>query len=103
MASVRQFMELAVYIPEQGAAGGAGVVLVLLQPLLVQLACVIGAPRPQTRGTDKVRRPSFMVPASMGPPETKMVGMFTRAAAISRPGTFYHSWGSSPVRQTGGP
>ena len=28
------------------------------------------------------------VPAIMGPPETKMVGMFTRAAAMSRPGTF---------------
>ena len=36
----------------------------------------------------QVRRPSFIVPAIMGPPETKMVGMFTRAAAMSRPGTF---------------
>ena len=40
-----------------------------------------------------MRRPSFIVPASMGPPETKMVGMFTRAAAMSRPGTFLSQLG----------
>ena len=32
-------------------------------------------------------------PASMGPPDTKMVGMFTLAAAISRPGTFLSQLG----------
>ncbi len=41
----------------------------------------------------QVRRPSFIVPAIMGPPETKMVGMFTRAAAMSRPGTFLSQLG----------
>ena len=28
----------------------------------------------------------FTLPASIGPPETKIVGMFTRMAAISMPG-----------------
>ena len=41
----------------------------------------------------QVRRPSFKWPASMGPPETNMVGTFTRAAAISRPGTFLSQLG----------
>ena len=41
----------------------------------------------------QVRRPSLRVPASMGPPEQKMVGMFTRAAAMSRPGTFLSQLG----------
>ena len=33
-------------------------------------------------------------PASMGPPETKMVGMFTLAAAIRSPGTFLSQLGT---------
>ena len=42
----------------------------------------------------QVRRPSLSLPASMGPPEQKMVGMFSRAAAMSRPGTFLSQLGT---------
>ena len=41
----------------------------------------------------QVRRPSARRPASIGPPETKIVGMLSRAAAISRPGTFLSQLG----------
>ena len=36
----------------------------------------------------------FTCPASIGPPETKTVGMFKRAAAIRRPGTFLSQFGT---------
>ncbi len=45
MASVRQFMELAVYNAGAGAAGGTGTVLILLHPGFVQLAGVVAAHR----------------------------------------------------------
>ena len=35
-----------------------------------------------------------MCPASMGPPETKVVGRSRRAAAMSRPGTFLSQLGT---------
>ena len=40
------------------------------------------------------RRPSWSRPESMGPPEQKMAGMFSRAAAISSPGTFLSQLGT---------
>ena len=36
----------------------------------------------------------FSFPASIGPPETKIVGMLRRAAAISSPGTFLSQFGT---------
>ncbi len=41
----------------------------------------------------QVRRPSLSLPASIGPPDTKMAGMFSRAAAMRRPGTFLSQLG----------
>ena len=38
-------------------------------------------------------RPSFSRPAAMGPPEMKIVGMFTRMAAISMPGVILSQLG----------
>ena len=35
-----------------------------------------------------------MRPASMGPPDTKIAGIFSLAAAISRPGTFLSQLGT---------
>ena len=42
---------------------------------------------------DRLRFLPSMCPASMGPPETKMVGTLTLAAAIRRPGTFLSQLG----------
>jgi hypothetical protein len=39
-----------------------------------------------TRSTERTRSPCCTLPASMGPPETKMAGMLRRSAAISIPG-----------------
>ena len=43
-------------------------------------------PRPRTCGSGRCGGRPARRPASIGPPETKMVGMLSRAAAISRPG-----------------
>ncbi|OPZ97380.1 MAG: hypothetical protein BWY72_01240 [Bacteroidetes bacterium ADurb.Bin416] len=80
-ASLRQFMELAVNIPEQ-------------DPQVGQAACstrctsssLTVSSAESTMASIKSRcRPSSS-PASIGPPETKMVGIFRRMAAIIIPG-----------------
>ena len=38
------------------------------------------------KSSDCTRLSHFALPASIGPPETKMVGMFRRSAAINMPG-----------------
>ena len=43
---------------------------------------------------EKLVLPPSMCPASMGPPLTNTVGRFSRAAAISRPGTFLSQLGT---------
>ena len=48
-------------------------------------------------GLKQVRLPSFNLPASIGPPDTNMVGTFTRAAAIKRPGTFLSQFGTQTM------
>jgi hypothetical protein len=84
-ASVRQFIELAVNIPEH-------------EPQVGQAECSysstsasLTAGSPATiitsiRSAALTSLPTFTRPASIGPPETKIVGMFSRIAAISIPG-----------------
>ncbi len=85
-ASVRQFIELAVNMPEQ-------------EPQVGQAACSMrvrsssdtfssaAATIASIRSIFTVRpSPSVTLPASIGPPETKTAGMFSRIAAISMPG-----------------
>jgi hypothetical protein len=38
------------------------------------------------RSTDRIASPTFTLPASIGPPDTKIAGMFRRSAAMSMPG-----------------
>ena len=87
IASARQFIELAVNIPEQDPHVGhaersissswSSVTASLLERIIASM-----------RSTLEWTMPSMAVvlPASIGPPETKTVGMFSRSAAMSMPG-----------------
>jgi hypothetical protein len=88
-ASVRQFIELAVNMPEHDPQVG--------QAIALELGDFIGRPRgvagwpDATSGDDATSIlngvPSrCTLPASIGPPDTNTVGMFSRIAAISIPG-----------------
>ena len=87
MASNRQFMELAVNIPEQEPQVGQALCSIRLSSSSVTFgstAAVIAL----TRSSEVVASPSRMIafPDSIGPPETKTVGMLSRSAASSIPG-----------------
>ena len=90
-ASVRQFMEFAVYIPEQEPQVGH---------TFSSYSCssssdmVPAATEPTASNIeDKLLFLPCRCPASIGPPETKIVGIFSLAAAIKRPGTFLSQLG----------
>jgi len=85
-ASVRQFIELAVNIPEQLPQVGQAERSTSATSSSLTLAspAVIMALIRSTRTS--VPAESFVFPASIGPPDTKMAGMFNRMAAISIPG-----------------
>ena len=91
-ASVRQFMELAVYMPEQDPQVGQ----VLhsysrsFSPLIFPALYFPTA----SEMVEKLALPPSTRPASMGPPLTKTAGMFSRAAAMRRPGTFLSQLGT---------
>ena len=90
--SVRQFMELAVYIPEQEPQVGQ-----VLHSNSSSFSRVIlpalNSPTASEMEEKLVLAPS-MCPASIGPPLTKTVGRFSRAAAIRSPGTFLSQFGT---------
>src|SRR6202453_2257968 len=78
MASARQFIELAVNMPEQ-------------EPQVGQAASSISSSAAsETEASAEAIigsiRSSLPLPASIGPPDTKTTGMFSRMAAISMPG-----------------
>lgn len=86
MASVRQFIELAVNMPEQLPQVGQAFSSMRRMSSSETLSLAASAmasirSRERTVPSTRVARP-----ASMGPPETKTVGMFRRRAAISMPG-----------------
>ena len=92
MASVRQFMELAVYIPEQEPQAGTSGFFQSQQFSVVNFSSCVGAYR--LKHFRKAKAAILMFPGSMGPPLTKMLGRFRRQAAISIPGTtLSQSWG----------
>src|SRR3981081_4911810 len=85
-ASQRQFIELAVNIPLQLPQGG--------QPAISsssrRASLIAPDARAPTASNTEIRStfcPPRSTPAAIGPPETKIVGMFTRAAPINIPGT----------------
>ena len=81
MASVREFIELAVNIPEHEPQPGHerfSISASSSSPTVLSAAFTIAITRS--------RFSFFHVPFSMGPPETNTVGMFKRIEAMSIPG-----------------
>src|SRR5690606_9487418 len=88
MASVRQFMELAVNIPEQDPQVGQALRSYCSASASVTLgsAALIIASMRSILATTLPLPGALILPASIGPPETNTVGMFSRMAAMSIPG-----------------
>src|SRR5690606_40035589 len=87
-ASVRQFMELAVNMPEQERHVGQALrstVSACAAVMLGSAASIMASTRSSLR-TTVLPSLAMTLPASMGPPDTNTVGMFRRMAAISMPG-----------------
>ncbi len=91
-ASVKQFMEFAVYIPEQEPQVGQ----TFSSNSQRSCSVILPAASSPTASNMEERLLFFPLtcPASMGPPETNTVGIFTLAAAISKPGTFLSQLGT---------
>ena len=91
--SQRQFIELAVNIPEQEPHPGQEVASMASSCSAVSLPFLYSA----TASKTVLRSESFPVtgflPGSIGPPEAKTVGMFTRRAARIIPGTILSQFG----------
>ena len=86
-ASVKQFMELAVNIPEQEPQVGqafCSTSVIWLSEMLSSAASTIASTKSKRRSSAILIEP-MTLPASIGPPDTKMVGIFKRIAAISLP------------------
>lgn len=84
--SVRQFIELAVNMPEQLPQVGqafSSIRRMSSSEMLSSTASLIALTRSSLRTVPSTR---VALPASIGPPETKTVGMLRRIAAISMPG-----------------
>src|SRR5690606_7846533 len=84
-ASTKQFIELAVNIPEQEPQVGQALrsIFSLSSSLTFGLAADTIA---STKSSLIIWSDSLVLPASIGPPETKMAGIFSRRAAINMPG-----------------
>ena len=84
-ASVRQFIELAVNMPEQEPQVGhaaSSIVCTSSSEYLSSAAITMAS----TRSSACSLPLTIALPASIGPPETKTAGMFRRIAAFSMPG-----------------
>src|SRR5690606_34941891 len=84
-ASVRQFMELAVNMPEHEPQVGQAERSMALTSSSGTLSSA-AATMASTRSSACFSPRSTTLPASIGPPDTKTVGMLRRSDAISMPG-----------------
>ena len=91
-ASVRQFMELAVYIPEQEPQVGQ----VFSSNSFTSSSVMVPAAWAPTASNmeERLLFCPFTRPASIGPPDTNTVGTLILAAAIKSPGTFLSQFGT---------
>ena len=87
-ASHKQFIEFAVKSPEQlPQVGQAWSSWYFSSSSVIVPACTRPAPSKSVLRSVEGPRPPGRVPASIGPPDTNTVGMFTRSAPKSIPGT----------------
>src|SRR5690606_32805044 len=87
-ASVRQFMEFAVNMPEQDPQVGQALrstVSACSSVMSGSAASIMASTRSSLR-TTVLPSLAMTLPASIGPPDTNTTGMFSRMAAISMPG-----------------
>ena len=88
-ASVKQFMELAVNMPEQEPHVGQAERSILAtssSDTWSLAASTIASTKSSLRTSLLPLAMPMTLPASIGPPDTKIVGMFKRIAAINIPG-----------------
>src|SRR5580700_10991673 len=89
IASVRQFIELAVNMPEQDPQVGhadSSMASSCSSDTDGSAEATIGSMRSSFRPADGPADKPAGAPASIGPPDTKTVGMFSRMVAINMPG-----------------
>ena len=99
IASVRQFIELAVNIPEQEPQVGQALSSnSASSPTLIFFA--LTAPTPSKTEIRSIFFPPWR-PASIGPPLTTIAGMFRRSAAMSIPGMILSQLGTSTSASKG--
>ena len=91
-ASQRQFIEFAVNIPLQLPQVGQPPVSSSVRRAS-SIVPAIRAPTPSNTLMRSILRPLRSTPACIGPPDTKTVGRFTRAAPMSMPGTILSQLG----------
>ena len=92
IASARQFMLLAVNMPEQLPQVGQAAFSIESSSSSVILPFWRWTPATKASMRSTVF-PSSVRPASIGPPETKMVGMLQRIAPMNMPGTILSQLG----------
>ncbi len=86
-ASVRQFIELAVNMPEhEPQVGQAASSMIAMSSSETWSATASEIAVMRFTRVRTVPSTRTAVPPSIGPPETKTVGMFSRSAALSIPG-----------------
>ena len=93
-ASVRQFIEFAVNMPEHEPHVGqafCSMAMISSSSTSESTALIMASIRssrtdPPSSGAPETTRSPSIRPASMGPPETNTVGMLSRSAASSMPG-----------------
>ncbi len=92
IASARQFMLLAVNIPEQLPQVGQAAFSISSSSSAEILPFCFCTPATNASIRSTVL-PEAVRPASIGPPETKIVGMLTRIAPMNMPGTILSQLG----------
>ena len=90
--SIRQFMELAVNIPEHEPHVGHALFSISSSSASLILPD-LSAPTPSNTEVSDSCLPVEDTPASIGPPETKIEGTFVRTAAINIPGVILSQFG----------
>ena len=101
-ASQRQFILFAVNMPEQEPGPGQAVHSSSSSPSSLSLPIRFAA-TPSKIEMRSVSGPPGVCgfPARIGPPEAKMVGMFSRIAPISMPGTTLSQFGMQIIASNG--
>ena len=95
-ASMRQFIELAVNIPEHDPHDGHAN-FSKMDNRFSSILPAEYAPTPSNTEIRSIVSPSGVIPAFIAPPETNIVGMLTRIAPSNMPGTILSQFGMHTI------